>query len=150
MHRSYLLRKRRVSKANHYYAITLVCHKRNNLLTSLIINRAIINEMRGLEREQLIKSNTFVIMPNHIHWLLQLSDSVTLSEVIRSFKGRSATVYRQFGRQKLWQKGFYDHLIRNTEDLNSCARYIVANPLRANLIKNIADYPYWDSIYLNS
>ncbi|GAA61149.1 transposase [Pseudoalteromonas sp. BSi20652] len=59
-------------------------------------------------------------------------------------------MYRQFGRQKLWQKGFYDHLIRNTEDLNSCARYIVANPLRANLIENIAEYPYWDSIYLNS
>ena len=150
MHSSYLLRKGRISKANHYYAITLVCYERKNLLTNLIINRAVINEMKKLEKEKQINSNTFVSMLNHIHWLFQLNDIATLSEVIRNFKGRSATAYREFSKQKLWQKGFYDHLVRNDEDLTHCARYIVANPLRAHLIKNIADYPYWDSIYLNA
>ncbi len=137
MHSSYLLRKGRISKANHYYAITLVCYERKSLLANLIINRAVINEMKKLEKEKQINSNTFVLMPNHIHWLFQLNDIATLSEVIRNFKGRSATAYREFSKQKLWQKGFYDHLVRSDEDLTHCARYIVANPLRAHLIKTL-------------
>tara|TARA_B100002049_G_C15931146_1_gene312262 strand:- start:120 stop:572 length:453 start_codon:yes stop_codon:yes gene_type:complete len=148
MHSSHLLRKGRVSKTNHYYALTLVCHLRRNHLNNLFINRQIIHEMRKLEIEKLITSNTFVLMPNHLHWLIQLSNSLSLSEVVRKFKGRTATLFRKHYREKLWQKGFYDHLIRDDEDLVANARYIVANPLRAGLVKNITDYAYWDSVYL--
>ena len=56
--------------------------------------------------------------------------------------------FYQFEVYRLWQKGYYDHLIRNEEDLIASARYIIANPLRAKLIANVADYPYWDCVYV--
>ncbi len=148
MHSSYLLRKGRVSKINHYYALTLVCHLRKNHLNDLFINRQIILEMRRLELEKFITSNTFVLMPNHLHWLFQLSNTLSLSEVVRRFKGRTAALFRKHHKEKLWQKGFYDHLIRHDEDLVINARYIVANPLRARLVKSVAEFSYWDSVYL--
>ncbi|MEQ3440861.1 transposase [Pseudoalteromonas sp. BZP1] len=148
MYSTYRLRKGRVSKANHYYAITLVCHSRKNYFNNLFINRQIIREMQNVEQENLLISNTFVVMPNHLHWLFQLSNILSLSEVVRIFKGRTAALFRKHFKQRLWQKGFYDHQIRNEEDLVTNARYIVANPLRAGIISNLADYPYWDSIYV--
>ena len=51
-------------------------------------------------------------------------------------------------QQRLWQKGFYDHQIRDEDDLLSNARYIIANPLRAGLVKDIACYPFWDSTFM--
>ncbi|MNE68641.1 hypothetical protein D3C80_1643130 [compost metagenome] len=49
---------------------------------------------------------------------------------------------------RLWQKGFHDHALRREEDVKAVARYVVANPLRAGLVEKLADYPFWDAIWL--
>ncbi|NMM41025.1 REP-associated tyrosine transposase [Pseudoalteromonas arctica] len=148
MNNAYRLRKGRVSSANHFYSITIVTHQRQRFFTGLAINRQIIKHMQQLEQQQLIKSIAFVLMPDHLHWQFQLLENTTLASVIRTFKGRTATTCRKYGIQKLWQKGYYDHLIRDENDLINQARYIVANPLRAKLVTTVANYPYWDCIYL--
>jgi hypothetical protein len=38
--------------------------------------------------------------------------------------------------------------MRKDQDLQVAARYIVANPLRAGLVKRVGDYPLWDAIWL--
>jgi putative transposase len=48
----------------------------------------------------------------------------------------------------VWQRGFYDRAIRKEEDLLAVARYIVANPLRAGLVSQLSDYPFWDAVWL--
>ena len=89
-------------------------------------------------------------MPDHIHWILQLNSTLDLSNLVRSFK--NITTYRlnkhSGARGRIWQSNYYDHKIRNNEDLIGQARYIVANPLRAGLVDNIKKYPYWDCVYL--
>jgi REP element-mobilizing transposase RayT len=87
----------------------------------------------------------WVIMPDHVHALVmpQLS---TLSECIRLFKGRTS---RALGNGNgLWQRGFHDHALRRDEDLVAAARYIVANPLRARLVRRIGDYPFWNCVWV--
>ena len=74
----------------------------------------------------------FVIMPNHIHLLLQIHTddngrsmiAPTISRVIRLMKG---TVSRGAGFS-VWQKGFYDHVIRNRKDYQEIWNYIEGNP----------------------
>ncbi|MCF6281296.1 MAG: hypothetical protein L3J28_03650 [Candidatus Polarisedimenticolaceae bacterium] len=44
----------------------------------------------------------------------------------------------------------HDRAIRKEEDLVAIARYIVANPLRAGLVKSIKDYPHWDCVWLDT
>ena len=73
-----------------------------------------------------------VIMPNHIHLLLQIhTDSggrsmiaPTISTVVRLMK---ATVSKQAGFS-IWQKGFYDHVIRGKQDYLDTWNYIEGNP----------------------
>ena len=74
----------------------------------------------------------FVIMPNHIHLLLQINTDAdgrsmiapTVSTVVRLMKG---TVSQQAGLS-VWQKGFYDHVIRNDHDYREIWNYIDGNP----------------------
>ena len=90
-------------------------------------------------------------MPDHVHWLFQLGmDDQDLSTLIKGFKARSARrVNEKLGQQgALWQRAFHDHALRADEDVKAIARYIVANPLRAGLAKNIGDYPLWDAAWL--
>jgi REP element-mobilizing transposase RayT len=47
-----------------------------------------------------------------------------------------------------WQEGFHDHALRREEDLRDIARYIVLNPVRAGLVRNIREYPLWDAVWL--
>ncbi|MEI8705642.1 REP-associated tyrosine transposase [Pseudoalteromonas sp. B62] len=149
MHRSDLLRKGRVSLINRFYSITLVAHKREDKFISIDINRLIIKEMKNIEDQKAAKTIAFVIMPNHVHWLIQLGNEKSLSDVIKSFKGRcSKTIRDRLGVQKLWQRNYYDHMIRNEDDLLNNARYIIANPLRAKIVDKVALYPYWDCIYI--
>jgi REP element-mobilizing transposase RayT len=48
----------------------------------------------------------------------------------------------------VWQPGYHDHAVRQDEDLRAMARYVVANPVRAGLVKDIGDYPHWDAVWL--
>ncbi|MNN75503.1 hypothetical protein D3C81_1918110 [compost metagenome] len=49
---------------------------------------------------------------------------------------------------KVWQSGYHDHALRRDEDLKAAARYLVANPLRAGLVKSVRDYPFWNAVWL--
>ncbi|WP_082355584.1 MULTISPECIES: REP-associated tyrosine transposase [Pseudoalteromonas] len=150
MKNSHNLRKGRISLANHYYCVTIVTYHREALLMDLYLNRAFICEMKRLEEEGAAKTIAFVFMPDHIHWLFQLQLKMELSGVIRTFKGRTTKIARMNAQlNKFWQPDYYDHLIRNESDLINYARYIVANPLRGELVKNVSLYPYWDCIYIN-
>ena len=73
----------------------------------------------------------YAIMPDHIHLLLRIVDTdgrsliaPTISSVVRHFKG---SVSKKCGTA-IWQKGFYDHIVRNYEDCEEIAVYIANNP----------------------
>ncbi|MFN6517217.1 MAG: transposase [Nostoc sp. CreGUA01] len=76
----------------------------------------------------------FVIMPNHIHGIIQLTTSgeEALSEIIRSFKTSSARRINQLRDSRgisVWQRNYYEHIIRNDEALQKIREYIFNNPL---------------------
>ena len=89
-------------------------------------------------------------MPDHLHWLLQANSQRSLSAsvcVVKSGAARQVNALRgTLGR--VWQRGFYDRAVRREDDLVDIARYIVANPVRAGLVRSIRDYPHWDAIWL--
>jgi REP element-mobilizing transposase RayT len=90
-------------------------------------------------------------MPDHVHLLLQTNDEA-LSSLVRRLKSTTAQALNiKIGRRgRFWSPGFHDHAIRREKDVRSVARYIIANPLRAGLVENVGDYPWWDAIWLES
>ena len=89
-------------------------------------------------------------MPDHVHWLIQLTGLIRLSAVIQLVKSVSAHNLNKLSNRKgpVWQDGFHDHAVRRDEDVRGVARYVVANPVRAGLVESVGDYPHWDAIWL--
>jgi REP element-mobilizing transposase RayT len=96
------------------------------------------------EKFESVSLDAHVVMPDHFHGIVSLScgvDSergcfVSLSRVVQWFKTMTTNEYfrrvRTDGwtpvRAKLWQRGFYDHVIRREEDLLKIREYIEFNP----------------------
>jgi len=150
------LRKGRYSENNLIYQITAVTHQRQKVFADFFLARQIVHAMQHQHQQQNVNSLAFVVMPGHIHWLFALQNDCSLATVMQSVKGRSAYTIQKIRRQRgeiickqaLWQDGYHDHAVREEEDLQQIARYIVANPIRAGLVNKIANYPLWDAIWL--
>ena len=73
-----------------------------------------------------------------------------VAELMCQVKSRSSlSVNRALGRSgRLWQRNYHDRALREEEDVRHLARYTVANPLRAGLVKRLGDYPLWDAMWL--
>ena len=144
--------KGRTTLKHHVYHITTCTENRKPFFHNFQYARMLINEMKDLTNQGEIKSITWVIMPDHLHWLFQLTSDKSLSKIIQILKGRSSRVINKHSNKRKfsWQRGFHDHAIRTEESLIAVSRYIVANPLRAGLVDNIRNYSFWDSVYLHS
>jgi len=144
------LRKGRYSETNRIYFVTTVTYKRKPLFNSLYSARIVIQTMKQLDNDEIVDSLSWVVMPDHLHWLIQLSDEYTLPDVIKRLKAVSAQrLNKQLNRKgPIWQPYYHDHSISKEENLKKIARYIVTNPIRAGLTKNINNYSHWDAIWL--
>ena len=76
-------------------------------------------------------------MPDHVHLLVAGGQDASLGRFVQHFK--QATGHRHPG---LWQRSYYDHILRQEEDLEDVARYIWANPLRAGMVESVLAHPY--------
>ena len=82
--------------------------------------------------------DSFVVMPNHVHGIVILKQGIALTRVIQAFKSISTNEYIRGVKTKgwekfdgtLWQRSFYDHVIRNDQDLSRIQEYILNNPLQ--------------------
>lgn len=94
-----------------------------------------------------VELDEFVVMPNHIHGIIMLSDvgagfkpaptmsqqRYSLPEVVRGFKtfaSRKINEYYKTVGQKFWQRNYYEHVIRNENELNRIREYIINNLLK--------------------
>jgi len=79
----------------------------------------------------------FVVMPDHVHLLIQTDD---LSKSMKNIKG--GFTHRFSPTRQFWQPGFTDHLILNRADFDTHVNYIHQNPVRAHLTQTAEAYPY--------
>jgi putative transposase len=144
------LRLGRHSGAYHVYLITTVTQGRFPVFSSFEYSRLLVMHMQALERSGHVQSLAFVVMPDHLHWLLRLYPGYRLEAVMKLLKGRSAAGINRLrrGSGKLWQDGYHDHALRQEEDMVGIARYIVMNPVRAGLVRSVREYPHWDAVWL--
>ena len=96
--------------------------------------RVMAETLAHFENERTVL-HAWVVMPNHVHVLATLLKDHTLPDVLQSWKGYTAKqINAHLGKTgSLWQKSYYDRLIRNEEHFARVVRYIRHNPLKAKL-----------------
>lgn len=120
------------------------------MFNNLKYGRAVVAAIRREHDAGYVESLAFTVMPDHLHWLFSLRGHRTISASIRNVKCNSGKAINKMreSTDPVWQAGFYDRAIRRHEDLVDVARYIIANPLRAGLVRSVRDYPLWDAKWL--
>ncbi|KRG65716.1 hypothetical protein ABB27_15145 [Stenotrophomonas terrae] len=133
------LRLGRVSLPNNIYSITTVTAGRAPLFALPENAEALIEVLQDCELAGISQNLAWVVMPDHLHWLLQLQ-SGSLGACLQRLKSRSARSIG--GAGSIWQTGYHDHAIRQDESLRGVANYLLHNPVRAGLCEQPQDYPY--------
>ncbi len=89
-----------------------------------------------------LKIHGAVIMPNHVHLLIEPFENYSLSDILKGMKGASAReINKILGTtgKRVWMEESYDHVVRNEEEYLQFIQYIRGNPIKANLSED----KYW-------
>jgi len=123
--------------------LTWGTYQRRPLLRHEQLARQIIDLLTAEASATGIAVPAFCLMPDHVHVLTRSTKRVDIIAYVQRLKSRTTRAYWDCGgRGKLWQRGFYDRILRKNEDIEHVADYILANPVRAGLVDDISAYPF--------
>jgi len=142
--RTIRLRDYDYSQAGAYF-VTVCTYQRECIFGGVIdaemrcnaIGQIVVDTWRSLPpRFAGLVLDEFVVMPNHLHGVLHLGDGaasvrVVLGAVIRAFKSQSAIAANRLLQrpgQPLWQRNYFERVVRDEEELQRIRDYIVNNP----------------------
>lgn len=137
------------------YFVTMCVHKGECVLGEIFNGEVYLTDLGRVASEYWkfiplhfpdVYIDTFVVMPNHVHAIINISGcrggvtppllTPTLSQIIAYYKYQTTKQINQIRHQigkSFWQRSFYDHIVRNDEDLQRIRNYIVNNPLKWEL-----------------
>ena len=143
-------RATRISLPGHAYLVTTVTQRRERLFADFATARLAISALNHRETRAGGTLHVWVLMPDHLHMVLQLGEEDGISQAMNRIKSHiGRVVNRHLARTgAVWQSGFHEHLLRPDEDLKGIARYVALNPVRAGLVSRAMDYPHWDALWV--
>ena len=143
---------RRYPMQNKPVFITAVCHGRGEVLKTEPAKRLLLDVMEEVRGEKPFKLLAYVILNDHAHWLMHVENESehAMSDIVHSIKLRFTHRFKKMGGMNgnaaLWQRRFWDHIIRDERDLFRHLDYIHFNPVKHGYVRRPSDYP-WSSIW---
>jgi putative transposase len=86
---------------------------------------------------------TYCMMPDHVHLvLLGQRDDSDLKAFVHSWLTQTGFAWRRRHKTKLWQGGYFEHILRSDVSIYFAAQYVAMNPVRAGLVENASHYEF--------
>jgi len=138
------LRTGRVSIENQAYFVTTAVHERTPVFVNPEAAGIVLEALKWLDQSGRFKLEAAIVMPDHLHFVAALRD-VDLPRLMQSLKGYSSRRINALLATKgvFWQNQYHERAIRKDEALNQVVLYMLNNPVRAGLVKDFHDYPFW-------
>lgn len=133
--------------SNQLYFVTICIQDRQSILSKVVGDRAFLSPYGRIadrlwqylpNKFEMVQLDDFVIMPNHLHGIVSIRATVkvapTLGQIIGAYKSRVFHECLELAKTndkfmgKLWQRNYYEHIIRDEDDLNRIRKYIRNNP----------------------
>jgi len=104
----------------------------------------LVQRILGCREKGVYRLHEFVVMPDHFHLLLTPGETTTLEKAVQLIKGGSShELHAQLGnKMQIWQIGFHDWTIRDSEDYWAKVRYIQMNPVQDRSVEHPEDWPF--------
>ena len=171
----------RIYLPGEIYFITTNIYQRSKIFNKDWACKLFIDVLNKCRLKYRFKLYGYVIIPDHVHLLIMPDDKMNISEIIHRIKGNFAYQYimarnhegsatrgglnhaskrvadplwvgdHRIHINPIWQKSFYDHIIRNDLDFEEKLGYIHGNPIKHRLIDNLDNYPWssYQNYYFN-
>jgi REP element-mobilizing transposase RayT len=126
------------------YFITICTHDREHLFGDIVDGQMHLNELGDIadyhwqklsKYHPQIEIDESIVMPNHLHGIIVIvepsSDKTAIAEIIRGFKtfsAREINKIRCLRGVPLWQRNYFDRVIRSETELDNVRQYIINNP----------------------
>ena len=125
------------NRENLFWTDTETSLTENDPLPLTPLGKTVCEAIEAISSRYSVEIVCSVVMPNHVHFMLLINtdqngmvqSAPSLAEIVRQFKG----AVTKCAGYPIWQKNYYEHVIRGSKDANSIMRYIMENPLRWNL-----------------
>ena len=125
------------------YFVTVVTTQQRRLFYDTRLAAATVQCLRDLRVKMDFRLYVYCLMPDHLHALIGLGESArSLGDACGAFKSLSTREFWRWHEGKLWQRQFFDHIIRNEEDFFETVEYIKLNPVRKKLVERWEEWPY--------
>jgi putative transposase len=127
----------------YWYSLTICTYSRRSLFVDAGLVRAVLEKILQAAAVERFAVIAYCFMPDHLHLLVAgITDRADLRKFVKRWKQVTGYWYGQQNRQRLWQVGYFDHVLRSDESAERHAQYIVANPVRAGLSNTVGEYPF--------
>lgn len=130
-----------------YYFITICSNFRKEIFCQIIEENGQINtklssigQIINFSWERInalydyVETDAFCIMPNHIHGIIIIKEGgqgrPPLQKIIQGFKSVTARQTFKYGYNTIWQRSYYEHIIRSELEYRKILEYIETNPLK--------------------
>lgn len=149
-----IMNYKRLFLNNYPYFITVVTYQRNPILLNNIV--LLRESFKHAKSKFNFYIEAIVILPDHFHLIIELDNSKEYSKVIGTIKSYFSKncdpKYYHFLLQSqsrieqnykpVWQKRFYEHMVRDEKDFKLRLEYIHFNPVKHGLVRNAKDWEY--------
>ena len=145
------------TQAGVYY-ITICSHEREHIFGEICDGQMVLNAIGQIvadewsqtaQKRPNIALDAYVIMPNHVHGIIVISESTnilpptierfgqptsnSIPTIVRLFKSAATkriNIFRNTWHQPVWQRNYYEHVVRGEADLDRIRTYIANNPVQ--------------------
>src|ERR1044072_410112 len=129
------------------YFVTIVARDRKPAFLDERVANATIKSLKALRERIGFNIYIYCLMPDHFHGLRGPGESGrTLGALCGAFKSLSTRAYWKWYDGKLWQRQFFDHIIRNQQDFEETLQYVRMNPVGPGLVEHPGDWNYTERL----
>ncbi|MEO8260809.1 MAG: transposase, partial [Acidobacteriota bacterium] len=125
------------------YFLTTCTAFRRPLFVSADIVDEVLSQIRQSGEQFGLALIAYCFMPDHLHLLVIAgSEDADATAFIKRFKQISGFAYKKTHATSLWQPGYHDRVLRDDQATVAAVRYILENPVRAGLSRDLGEYPF--------
>jgi putative transposase len=139
-----------VPGGTYFFTVNLLERRRCLLVENVNMLREAFRDAR---RARLFEIIAIVILPDHLHCIWKLpegdaNNSLRWSQIKSGFTRRleinefRSSVRRKKRERGIWQRRFWEHLIKDEEDFNHHINYVYINPVKHGHVARVVDWPY--------
>ena len=125
------------------YFLTICCEKRVPLFADAERARLVAGAIQNCVEKTGFRLHAYCVMPDHAHVLVEGIDGQTDGRIFaRRFQQKTGFLLRDTTAGRIWQRSYYDHILRRAEDCDDVAWYIWMNPVRKRMVQVAWDYEF--------